>query len=133
MNKINKFEILPIELKRKIILENTHYYQQKLVDLLIKYDKNIILCDDKKELLKFYKRPLGEINYYLYIYENENNNFTKEQIKSAYKRLTNVLMPMIKKLKDEIKICNINNKNYKKEIDNFRSQYYYYYNLLKKM
>jgi hypothetical protein len=128
----NEFNKLPIELQKEIMLQNATYYQKIVADLLIDYAHLDSNYKNKLNELQDLRKPESFLHENLEIYENKNRRYSKQQIKRASYYLHNVYMPLISKLKDDIKTIKNNLISLKEKIDKNKKMYYFYYHNYKK-
>tara|TARA_E500000178_G_scaffold279695_1_gene279565 strand:+ start:10452 stop:10847 length:396 start_codon:yes stop_codon:yes gene_type:complete len=126
----NKFNELPNEIKKEIIIQCTIYNQQILANLLIQYDKLYhMFFTYKKKINNLYTN--SNMQYYLNIYNNKK--YTIKQKKNARYQLVNYYKPNINILNKEIKKINKEINTVKKEFQNYKKKYYYFFFLYKNL
>ena len=129
----NEFNKLPTELQNEIILQNTNYYQQIVVNLLIELNSLQSIHSQKVRELQIIRSPYGEMGNLLNVYENKNRIYSYTQTENAYIQLNNYYKPLVLNLKKEIKQLNNNIQKKISDIDKNKKQYYYYYNKYRRM
>lgn len=129
----NEFNQLPIELQKEIILQNTSYYQQIVADLLIEINALQIKYVKKVRELQFIQSPYGEMAHLINVYENKPRRYSYTQIENAYIQLNNYYKPLVLKHKEEIKKLKTSIQKKNDKLNKNKKQYYYYYNMYKKL